>query len=163
MVAKILEPGPQGTRCGEAVCNNITKQQTPIGQLFFQRKMTHFSCASASLPNFFRGFPAGAAVNRPGKWNFKLISWPPYLQKYTLWGCNNSQSASKQAHWYHCNVYTIWIASFEKPCDYLMIVMRLRRDHNMERMSPRWAKNQLANFWDNLVSMTLQNRVKIQF
>ncbi len=64
---RVLEPGPQGTRGGEAVCNDITKQQTPIGQLFFQRKMTHFSCASASLPNFFRGFPTGAAVNRPGK------------------------------------------------------------------------------------------------
>ena len=73
--------------------------------------MTHFSCASATLPNFFRGFPTWAAVNRPGKWNFKLISWPPYLQKYTLWGCNRSQSASKQAHRYHCIYIYIWVQS----------------------------------------------------
>ena len=38
----LLEPGPQGTRGGEAVCNNITKQPNTNWQLFFQRKDDSF-------------------------------------------------------------------------------------------------------------------------
>ena len=58
----ILEPGPQGTRSSEAV---ERREESGFAQGSTHPDQ-HFWCASACLPNFFRGKYSGGAVKRPG-------------------------------------------------------------------------------------------------
>ena len=96
MIFVVLEPGPQGPQPPQWPLIN----QTTIGKLLCHRfnvtQSLDFPWCSACLANFFSGFPGVAIFKRPHKWTFLRMSWPIALQKYQLWGCTTTQSASKQ-------------------------------------------------------------------